>query len=65
MELTTDKACTTSATTSDLATVLRDPEHVLHRATADVGARTSTLETALLEPAVVEIRRQMHHLLNQ
>lgn len=52
MEFTTDKACTTWATRSDLATVLSAAEHVLGRATIDVGANTWSLETTLLDPAV-------------
>lgn len=35
---------------SDLATVRSDPERVLHRATAEVGLKTSSFETMLPEP---------------
>lgn len=38
-------------TTSDLATTFSHPEHVLPRATVDVGAKTTLFETALPEPA--------------
>lgn len=49
MEFTTDNTCPTLYMRSDLATVLRNPERVLHQANVDAGAKTPSSETAVPE----------------
>lgn len=51
-ELTTNNACPTRATRSNLATELSDPQCVGHWATVEVAVKTLSFKTILLEPAV-------------
>lgn len=52
MELTTNNACTTRATSSDLAMALIDPECMLVRAIVYVGVENQSAESAMPEPTV-------------
>lgn len=52
MKFNTDHCRTTRATRSHLAAALRDPKGALHRATPNVGAKSGSYQTALMEPSV-------------
>lgn len=68
MEFNTDHHCITWATRSDLATALSDPRRLApSQAIHDIGARTGSYESALMEP-VVTVRKEaapsfMEHVL--
>lgn len=62
MEFTTNRVRTTRAMRSNLTTALRNPELVLDRSTADVGAKTRHSRQRCWKPLLRQIRRQNRHL---
>lgn len=51
MQFTTDQACPTSATRSDLVKALCNPECMLYPSTVDMTAKTPSFDTLSREPA--------------
>lgn len=51
----------------DLVTALSDPNYVMHQTTPDMGAKSLSCETELVEPAVMRIKKRapsfMDHVL--
>lgn len=52
MEFSTSNPCTTAAAKSELTTALSDLKCVIHRASVDVGSKSTAVKIAFLELAV-------------